>query len=89
MLRVNPVIFADIFFKSPCRKLAFLFGKPGCGAREVWQNPEGGKGNADCDGAFDDEKPAPGTEVVEVVHVACYAGGDETGEGAGDEGAGV
>lgn len=84
MLRVNPIIFADILLKSPCRKLAFLFGKPGCGTWEVWKDPECGEGNADCDGAFDDEEPAPGAEVVQVVHVTSYAGGDQTGEGAGD-----
>lgn len=47
LFAADPVIFTDIFVKSPGSELLLFLGKPSCGSREVGKNEEREQGDKD------------------------------------------
>lgn len=89
LLAVYPIVFTDILFKSPDRKLALLLSEPLGRTWEVREDEVGGRCYTDCDGTLNDEEPAPSSEAVKTIHVSCDRCSNQTTECARDQGTGV
>lgn len=54
-LATDPIIHTNILLKPPYSELAFFFGKPLGGTREVREDEETDQSDSDGDGTFDND----------------------------------
>lgn len=86
---VDPIVLTDVLVQTPNGQLFFFFTQPSGGSGEVGEDQRANRGHDDGHRALDDEEPAPRPQTLCVVEVLCDSGGDEAGECAREEGAGV
>lgn len=80
VLRVDPILFTNVKLKPPCSQCPLFLAQPPCRAREVWEYKEAAECYGDCNDAFYQEEPLPGTQAPGPVHVRCDSGGYQPGE---------
>lgn len=64
-LAADPIVFANVFLKSPSGELTLFFRQPLSGTREIGEDEKGRECNYHGNCALDDKQPSPMDKMSE------------------------